>query len=116
LKPTTAFILSMLIFHLITTKHWEQISDKTDYAPESLSTEGFIHCSTAEQLITTANRFFSEENELVILHVDSNIVTATIKYESADNQLFPHIYGKLNMDAVIEVSKIIKNSSGEFER
>lgn len=68
--------------------------------------EGFIHCSTRKQVITVANARFRGQQGLVLLLIDTDKVKPEIVYENLEGgaQLFPHIYGKLNTDAVVEVA------------
>lgn len=90
------------ILHITTRERWETAKNLGTYRSDSLATEGFIHCSTRAQVIGSANRFFKDKQDLVILSIDSSLVTAEIRYEGAEsNNLFPHIYGELNIDAVI---------------
>ena len=69
----------------------------------SLETEGFIHCSTSDQLAAVANRKFREKEDLLVLTIDSSRVRPEIRYENLEGgeEQFPHIYGPLNVDAVV---------------
>ena len=85
------------------------------YRSNTLDSEGFIHCSTIAQVIGSANRFFKDQTDLVILKIDIDRVTPEIRYEGADaNNLFPHIYGELNIDAVIGSIDLESNPDGSF--
>jgi uncharacterized protein (DUF952 family) len=80
-----------------------------------LDSEGFIHCSTFAQVIGSANRFFKDLKDIVILKIDVDRVIPEIHYEGDDqNNLFPHIYGELNIDAVIESIDLESNLDGSF--
>jgi uncharacterized protein (DUF952 family) len=89
------------IYHIVRRDEWES----GDYRPASLAAEGFIHCSTAAQVMGTANRFFKGTTGLVVLRIETARLTAPLKFESATdrNELFPHIYGALNPSAVTAV-------------
>ena len=67
--------------------------------------EGFIHCSPAEKVEGSANNFFRNENDLVLLFIEDNKVNSKIIWEDLYNTNFnfPHIYGDLNLDAVVKV-------------
>jgi uncharacterized protein (DUF952 family) len=93
------------IYHVVNKKDWEEQKFSKQYAPPSLQSEGFIHCSQKEQLAPTIKRFFSGQTDLWVLHIDPLKVKAQIKYEPAEDAqgLFPHIYGVLNLDAVVKV-------------
>jgi uncharacterized protein (DUF952 family) len=103
------------ILHLTPRDRWETAKNIGTYRSDSLATEGFIHCSTLAQVIGSANRFFKQQTDVVILIVDVDRVTAEIKYEGVDStNLFPHIYGELNIDAVIQSIDLETNLDGLF--
>ena len=88
------------IVHLCTRLAWEQALKEGEYRPHSLKTERFIHCSRPDQIAQVANRFFNDEPELVLLWIDIKGLESKIRWETADGQEFPHLYGALNLDAV----------------
>lgn len=62
-----------------------------------------------------ANRFFANQTGLVLLCIDSDRLQAEIKYEGLETQeLFPHIYGDLNVDAVLIVLEFEPYGDGKF--
>jgi uncharacterized protein (DUF952 family) len=103
------------ILHITPADRWAQAKNLGTYRSDSLDTEGFIHCSTLEQVIGSANRFFKGLTDLVILVIDIDRVIPEIRYEGVDpNNLFPHIYGELNINAVIRVIDIETDPNGLF--
>jgi uncharacterized protein (DUF952 family) len=102
-------MLDTIIYHIVTLSEWEMQKHQVLYSHPSLAIEGFIHCSTAEQLTATINRYYTNEEKVMVLHIDTTKVLVEIKYEVAPsvNQLFPHIYGELNLDAVVKVEEVI---------
>ena len=101
------------VFHIIRRDEWLEALERGDYVPASLSAEGFIHCSTAGQVSATAARWFAGEKDLLLLRIDTQLLTAALKYEAPrnggperQNELFPHLYGALNLDAVVEVEDL----------
>jgi len=78
--------------------------------------EGFIHCSTREQVIQVANVRFLGQSGLVLLCIDSEKVAAEIVYENLEGgpQLFPHIYGELNANAVVRTAEFEPDAAGYF--
>ncbi|MBW4670390.1 MAG: DUF952 domain-containing protein [Cyanomargarita calcarea GSE-NOS-MK-12-04C] len=104
------------ILHITQRQKWEEAKFLGSYRADSLETEGFIHCSTQTQTVKTANRFFPNQKELVILCIDSAKVNAQIRYEGVErDNLFPHIYGVLNLDAVFKVVDFESGDNGLFE-
>jgi uncharacterized protein (DUF952 family) len=103
------------ILHITQRQAWETAKNIGTYRSNTLDTEGFIHCSTTSQVIGSANRFFKNQIDLVILIIDIDRVRAEIRYEGAvTSNLFPHIYGELNLDAVIQAIDFEAAENGEF--
>lgn len=104
------------ILHITSKTAWLQAQQKGIYWCDSLEKEGFIHCSHLEQVVITANRFFRGQKGLILLEILSSLVHAEIKEEEASSHgCFPHIYGTLNLDAVIRSFDFEPNEKGEFE-
>ena len=106
----------MVLLHIT---HPEAInSDWKIYAPESLAQEGFIHFSTVEQILDTANRFYRSDPNLLVLVVDPEKLTAEVRYENLEGggTLFPHLYGPLNRQAVLKIVRLLPDSDGYFEQ
>ena len=104
------------IFHIANRERWEQGRAAGSYQPEMFASEGFIHCSTAEQVIAVANLRFRGQSGLSLLAIDTDRVTHMIRYENLDGgaQLFPHIYGELDPAAVVKVSDFRPGRDGYF--
>jgi uncharacterized protein (DUF952 family) len=103
------------ILHITHSNEWESAKILGTYRSDTLASEGFIHCSSLAQVIGSANRFFKDRKDLVILSIDSDRLHAEIRHEGADeNNLFPHIYGELNIDAVIQVTDLESDPNGLF--
>jgi uncharacterized protein (DUF952 family) len=93
----------LMIYHFITQSSLAQCLSKSELREPSLETEGFIHCSTIDQVIAVANFLEPYSEEMQLLEIDESKVTPEIKYEDAMNNgvLYPHIYGPLNRDAIV---------------
>lgn len=103
-----------MIYHITLSTQWADAQEHGVLLTESLSTEGFIHCSEAPQVERSLNRFFSLEQSVVVLHVDPERLVSELKYESAHGELFPHIYGPLNLDAVVGQELILNREGSGF--
>ena len=103
------------IWHITKREQWEQAQITQIYLSESLESEGFIHCSSQAQVLQTANFLFRGQSGLVLLGIDSSKVQPKIRYEDVDGTAFPHIYGALNTDAVVEVLDFVPGVDGLFE-
>jgi uncharacterized protein (DUF952 family) len=103
------------ILHITRRDRWQAAKNLGTYSSETLATEGFIHCSTLAQVIGSANRFFKQQTDLVILVIEIDRVTPEIRYEGDNpNNLFPHIYGELNIEAVTQTIDLETNPDGSF--
>lgn len=104
------------IYHITTPLAWNAARRTGFYEVESLQTEGFIHASTVQQVVRTANRFYFAKRGLILLVIEAAKVTPIIKYEESEpNMFFPHIYGPLNMEAVTETVAFEPKMDGYFE-
>ena len=97
-----------MIYHVVTTQNWQKALQQGFYEAASLAAEGFIHASKAEQVAGVLERYYKNQVDLLLLHIDETKLTATLKYELAPsiNEEFPHIFGKLNLDAVIKIETL----------
>lgn len=103
------------ILHITTAAQWAAAQEAGAYRGDTLDSEGFIHCSTPAQVVEVANARFRGAPALVLLDIDTDRVGPDIRWEAADNgQLYPHIYGPLNTDAVVQVVPFHPNESGNF--
>jgi uncharacterized protein (DUF952 family) len=98
--------VSANVLHITTRGAWEQARAAGSYEPSSLEQEGFIHFSDPHQVAAVAKARCAGVDDLVLLHVSTERLTAPLKYEAADGDSFPHLYGALNLDAVIEVTPL----------
>ena len=104
------------IFHITKRGEWDRAKQAGTYEAPSLVSEGFIHCSTGDQVIRTANRLFQGQTGLVLLEINTDRVDAEIKYENCEGgqENFPHIYGPLNPESVVRVITFEPESDGSF--
>jgi uncharacterized protein (DUF952 family) len=108
-------IYPRMIYHFASQALWQTAQATGHYAPESLATEGFIHCSTAAQVAPTANRYFGGQGALLLLHIDEARLVARLVYEaSTGGHLYPHVYGPLNPAAVVQTSQLWPDGQGEY--
>ena len=97
-----------MIYHVSTAKEWQTAVQHDFYEVASLATEGFIHCSKMEQVAGVLERYYKDQTGLLLLHIDESKLDVPLKYELAPsvNEEFPHIYGRLNLNAVVEVVEV----------
>ena len=91
------------IFHITTREQWNHAALAGKYQADSLLTEGFIHCSTKAQLESSGRRHFAGQTGLVVLAIDPEKLRWELRWEESHGETFPHLYGPLDLDAVISV-------------
>lgn len=96
----------MKIFHIVPTETWRKALEFGIYHADSLEKEGFIHCCTKEQISEVKEMWFAGRSDLLLLEIDPQLLTVELKYEDShhNGELFPHLYGPLNLDAVSRVT------------
>jgi uncharacterized protein (DUF952 family) len=111
------------LYHITTRAAWIAATRQGSYAAESLGADGFIHCSTSSQVLAVARQFYAGQNGLVLLAIDPNRLSSAIKWEPAaggtppgvsGHRLFPHVYGRINLEAVVQIWDFDPDRSGQF--
>ena len=99
---------SEYIYHVTTLKEWEAAKIKNEYKPVNFEQDGFIHCSVEKQIPGVLDRFYKVQTGLVKLKIEKEKVQRPVLFELAIDldELFPHIYGALNVDSVVNVESI----------
>lgn len=102
------------IFHIASAAAWATPGDA--YSGDTLESEGFIHCSTASQVLSVAHARFRGRRDLVLLCIDPKRVALEIRYENLEggDELFPHIYGPLEREAVLGAEPLEPGADGRF--
>ena len=103
-----------LILHITPRDAWERAIEQGRYIADSLRAVGFIHFSTPAQVVDVANVWFPGQYGLVLLCVDSSRLEAQLRYELVDGAERPHLYGPLNLDAVMSVLSFDPDATGQF--
>ena len=111
-----------IILHIIPHAVWEQAQAAGTYRGDTLDAEGFIHFSTPAQVVMVANARFRGHPGLLLLVVDPAKLTAELRYEAPFEttaphevaQQFPHLYGPLNLDAVVNAVPFEPGEDGMF--
>lgn len=104
-----------LILHITRRSHWQEAQQIGSYQADSLDIEGFIHCSTVSQVVRVANMYYRGQRNLVLLCIDPTKLAADLRYDDVAGELFPHLYGPLNLDAVFQVFDFEPGADGRFE-
>jgi uncharacterized protein (DUF952 family) len=106
------------IYHICAEAAWKATVAAGRYEGSSLDrADGFIHCSSADTVQETANRFFAGRQDLVLLVIDPAKVDGDLKWEPApdrDDVLFPHLYGTVPLGAIKGAVPIAPDREGHF--
>jgi uncharacterized protein (DUF952 family) len=114
---------SPVLLHICARSDWQLARRRGEHRPDSLDEVGFVHLSTPEQVHLPANRLYKGRDDLVLLHIDSTLLAAPLRWEPglpadpADPaaKVFPHLYGPLPVTAVIGVTEYRPGPNGLFE-
>ncbi len=116
--------MSETILHITTRDAWTIAQRQGQYIAPSLNSEGFIHCSTRKQVLSVADKFYKGQTGLILLVIDTTRLSSDLKWEPPfegaspqgvpANDMFPHIYGPINLEAVIHVFSFDPTADGRF--
>ncbi len=116
--------MSDIILHITTRGEWQAAQKDGQYIAPSLSAQGFIHCSTPSQAVPVAEKFYKDQPGLVLLVIDPQKLASNLKWEPPsdgappagvpENNLFPHVYGSINLQAVVQAVKFEKDRAGKL--
>ena len=102
-----------MIFHITDGATWAESQARGQHTGSTrgldLSDEGYIHCSTAAQWRGVVDRFYADDRDLLLLHVDEQLLASPLVYEQLPGapEPFPHVYGPINLEAVIDVEQLV---------
>lgn len=88
------------IYHIAESAAWDP--DAATYVADTLASEGFIHCSTADQVPGVAAAVFAGRSDLLLLSIDADAVADILVYEDLydHGDDFPHVYGPIPISAI----------------
>ena len=115
---TTESAIARIIYHLVPADYWAAQPAGELYRPADLAKAGFVHCSPDQETVQwVANTSFGDTpGDLLLLAIDTRKVTAEIRWEAADERVFPHVYGPLDRGAIIQIEKVDRTAAGSTRR
>ena len=104
-----------MIYHLTTLPEWRKALNEGVYIPDGFEKDGFIHCSDHYQIKSTADRYYRETPQLIVLEIDPNLTDAKLVYENLEGgeMPYPHLYGILPVNAVKTVHELGHEENGD---
>jgi uncharacterized protein (DUF952 family) len=111
--------MSVTILHFCSRLDWQAAVAAGEYSADTLATEGFIHCSTAELVHVPANLLARGRTDLVLLEIDETRLAEPPRDEPGDpsdpaSPVFPHIYAPIPVAAVVRVHDFPPGADGSF--
>lgn len=113
-----------MIYHITARKAWNDALQQGEYRAESLGAEGFIHCSTGAQVLPVAENYYRGQRGLALLTIDPSLLSSELRWEPPsgggpppgvpEGELFPHVYGPINRDAVVKVFDLEADPDGRY--
>jgi uncharacterized protein (DUF952 family) len=114
-----------VICHITKRDAWEAAQASGEFRSPEFDEIGFIHCSTPEQVVLVANGFFRGQSDLVMLMIDPAKLKSPVRWEPphstgrlpgfVQGSVFPHVYGPINLDAVVRAVPLVPSDSGSFK-
>lgn len=110
----------MLIYHIADETEWQRSIEDGEYRistrGRTLAEQGYIHASDAHQVALVANAVYPSDENLVVLVIDADRLRSEVRYEHAPDASgsFPHIYGPLNVDAVVRTVPLECGPDGRY--
>jgi len=114
-----------MIYHITSRAAWNEAQQHGEYRAESLETEGFIHCSTSSQVLPVVEKFYEGHRGLILLVIEPALLSSDLKWELPSGgtpppgipvgEPFPHIYGPINLEAVLKAVDLEANPDGKYD-
>lgn len=104
------------LVHLTTEREWALARSAGEYRAPSLEHEGFIHLSRPDQILAVANSFYRDLEGTLLLWLDPSKLSAAVRWEQVGEEVFPHLYGPLNLEAVAAVTPLNMSEDGFFRK
>jgi len=102
-------------FHLVAAEYYRDADREAPYLPAGFAAEGFIHCTDGpDNVAAVGNRYYRDDRRMyVVLVIDKAKLQSNVVYEDAAG-IYPHIYGPLNRDAIIDILPVLRTADGSF--
>jgi uncharacterized protein (DUF952 family) len=104
------------LFHIIAEPDWANAQGAGELRPESLQAEGFVHLSYAHQVADTANRFYRERENLLVVEFDPRLIGSAVVNEDSHTtgELFPHVYAAIPVTAAMATHSLTRSPTGDY--
>ena len=105
-----------VIYKIFWAAEWQAAEGSGEFAGSADDIrDGFIHFSTAEQLRGTLEKYFADEEEIILASFEASALGEALRWEiSRGGMKFPHLYAALPVNAALQIKRVLKNNAGEF--
>tara|TARA_B110000003_G_scaffold122362_1_gene124740 strand:- start:435 stop:779 length:345 start_codon:yes stop_codon:yes gene_type:complete len=104
------------IFKIIDVKEWRKVKQSVTYLGSSKDIEdGYIHFSGQDQVKGTLEKYYSKQENLILLKVETLKLDHLIWEQASDGNMFPHLYSSLDLSNVVDEFEIILNEDGNHK-
>ena len=101
------------VYKICTKSEWLEIKDKGQLIGSKKDLEdGFIHFSGEDQVEGTLKKFYTNQNDLILLKVDTLKLDHLVWEQTSDGNMFPHLYSVLDISNVVNEFEITLNDDG----
>jgi len=102
------------IVHALSRSDWHSFQEQGEYHPDSLDSQGFVHCSKPGQIVVVADINHPDSDEMVLLLLDESRLDSPVRYETSGDgaSAFPHVYGPLTLDGVVDSFSFEQDETG----
>ena len=95
------------IFKIIDVKEWQKVKQSENYLGSSKDIEdGYIHFSGEDQVKGTLEKYYSKQENLILLKVETLKLDHLIWEQASDGNMFPHLYSSLDLSNVVDEFEI----------
>ena len=97
----------VLLALIIDFDEWQKIKQSETYLGSSKDIEdGYIHFSGEDQVKGTLEKYYSKQENLVLLKVETLKLDHLIWEQASDGTMFPHLYSSLDLSNIVDEFEI----------
>ncbi len=103
----------MIIYHITSPAIWNTGKKQNGFTAPSLDTVGYIHCCEKEQIAFVLENWFIDQSGLELIAIETEKLDSKIVFENLEGgeTLFPHVYGPINLSAIVNIEVIKKENT-----
>ncbi len=106
------------IYHIAKKEVWDEAKKIGIYQGESFASDGFIHACSFAQIRGVLQKWFQDQHNLMLIEINPDLLDAKVRYENLEGGTiqFPHIYGPINLNSVVNETAIDSSWSVSIKR